>query len=238
MRARIRTGPRHPPHRSGIEKHASTGANSVEDMNTTDITTLTAIDSITLEVADPEAARRFYSDAFGLTSQVRTKTSDAATSGFRGFTLSLIVSQPANVRALFDAAVAAGATVLKPVEKSLWGVGCVVQAPDGAIWKIATSAKKDSGPGTREIDTIVLLLGADDVSASKRFYVEHGLAVGKSFGSYVDFAMPSSPIGLGLYKRRALAKDAGVAPEGTGSHGIQVNGDGGSFVDPDGFAWA
>ena len=53
---------------------------------------------------------------------------------------------------------------------------------------------------------------------SKKFYVERGLAVGKSFGSYVDFATPSSPIGLGLYKRRALAKRRGrrratVAPD-------------------------
>lgn len=207
-------------------------------MNTTDTITLSSIDSITLEVADPAAASRFYADAFGLTSQVRTRAADAATSGFRGFTMSLLVAQPADVRALFDSAVAAGATVLKPVEKSLWGVGCVVQAPDGAIWKVATSAKKDTSPATREIDRIVLLLGAEDVGASKRFYVDRGLSVGKSFGSYVDFAMPSSPIGLGLYKRRALAKDAGVAPEGTGSHRIRVNGDSGSFTDPDGFTWA
>ena len=101
-------------------------------MNSTDSITITSIDSITLEVADPEAARRFYADAFGLDSQVRLVASDAPTSGFRGFTVSLVVSQPANVRALFDAAVAAGATVLKPVEKSLWGVGGVVQAPDGS----------------------------------------------------------------------------------------------------------
>ncbi len=206
-------------------------------MNTTDTITLSSIDSITLEVADVEAARRFYADAFGLTSQLRFRAADAATSGFRGFTLSLIVSQPSTVQSLFDSAVAAGATVLKPVDKSMWGTGCSVQAPDGAIWKIATSAKKDTAPPTREIDSIVLLLGAEDVGASKRFYVDRGLSVGKSFGSYVDFAMPSSPIGLGLYKRRALAKDAGVAPEGSGSHRIQVNGDGGSFTDPDGFVW-
>src|SRR4030095_6693936 len=80
---------------------------SVDDMNTTDATKITAIDSITLEVADPEAASRFYADAFGLTSrQVRTRASDAPTSGFRGFAVSLVVSQPANVRALFHAAVA------------------------------------------------------------------------------------------------------------------------------------
>jgi hypothetical protein len=30
----------------------------------------------------------------------------------------------------------------------------VVQAPDGTIWKVATSAKKDTGPATQEIDQI------------------------------------------------------------------------------------
>lgn len=211
--------------------------NSVGDMNSTDSITITSIDSITLEVADPEAARRFYADAFGLDSQVRLVASDAPTSGFRGFTVSLVVAQPANVRALFDAAVAAGATVLKSVEKSLWGVGGVVQAPDGAIWNLATSSKKDTGPATKEFEHIVLLLAAEDVSASKKFYGDRGLAVAKSFGSYVDFATPSSPIGLGLYKRRALAKAAGVAPEGSGSHRIRIDSDGGSFTDPEGFEW-
>ena len=220
-----------------MKKHAAPDVINVGSMNSTDSITITSIDSITLEVADPEASARFYADAFGLGAQVRTQGSDAATSGFRGFTMSLVVAQPSDVRALFDAAVAAGATVLKPVEKSMWGFGGVVQAPDGAIWNLATSTKKDTGPATREIENIVLLLGAEDVGASKRFYVDRGLAVGKSFGSYVDFATPGSPIGLGLYKRRALAKSAGVAPEGTGSHRIRINGDAGSFTDPDGFTW-
>jgi predicted lactoylglutathione lyase len=132
--------------------------------------------------------------------------------------------------------VAAGATTLKPVEKSLWGVGGVVQAPDGTIWKVATSAKKDTGPATREVDQVVVLLAADDVSASKRFYVERGLAVGKSFGKYVEFAMPTSPVKLGLYARRALAKDAGVSPDGTGSHRLAFGSDT-AFTDPDGFEW-
>jgi uncharacterized glyoxalase superfamily protein PhnB len=205
-------------------------------MNTAD-SAITSIDSITLDVDDPEAAQRFYADAFGLDQQVRVRASDAPTSGFRGFTVSLVVPQPANVRALFDGAVAAGATVLKPVEKSLWGIGGVVRAPDGAIWNLATPTKKDSGPATRDFDNMVVLLASEDVAASKRFYADRGLTVAKSIGGYVDFATPSSPIGLGLYKRRALAKSAGVAAEGTGSHRIQINSDGGSFTDPDGFVW-
>jgi uncharacterized glyoxalase superfamily protein PhnB len=196
------------------------------------------IDSITLEVADTTAAERFYNAAFGLGDLLRVRASDAPTTGFRGYTLSLIVAQPSTVSALIDSAVAAGATTLKPVEKSMWGYGGVVQAPDGAIWKVATSAKKDTGPVTRQVDQVVLLLGAEDVGASKRFYVERGLTVGKSFGSYVDFAMSSSPVGLGLYKRRALAKDAGVAPEGSGSRRLLINSGRESFTDPDGFVWA
>ena len=199
---------------------------------------MTSIDSVTLEVADPTAAERFYAAAFGLGTQVRLRPSEEPTAGFRGFTLSLTVSQPANASALIDAALEAGATTLKPAAKSLWGYGGVVQAPDGTIWKIATSARKDSGPATRQIDQLVLLIGCEDVAASKQFYVDHGLAVGKSFGrKYVEFAIPSSPVKFGLYGHKALAKDAGVPAEGTGSHRLIIDSDAGSFTDPDGFAW-
>jgi hypothetical protein len=151
--------------------------------------------------------------------------------------VSLIVSQPSTVSSLIDSALAAGATRLKQAQKSLWGFGGVVQAPDGTIWKVATSARKDTGPATRQIDQIVLLVAAADVAVSKRFYVDHGLTVGKSFGKYVEFAMPSSPIKLGLYGRRALAKDAGVSPDGTGSHRLTIGSAAGPFTDPDGFVW-
>jgi hypothetical protein len=123
------------------------------------------------------------------------------------------------------------------VAKSLWGHGGTFRAPDGAIWNIATSAKKDSGPGAREWEHVVLLLGVDDVAASKRFYTEGGMTIGKSFGSYVDFDLPGSPVGFGLYKRRALAKSAGVPEDGSGSHRLVIAGDLGAVTDPDGFTW-
>jgi hypothetical protein len=199
---------------------------------------MASIDSITLEVGDLAAAERFYTDAFGLGSRVRVRASETPTTGFRGFTLSLVVSQPANTRALLDAALAEGATTLKTGSKSFWGFGGVVQAPDGTIWKVATSAKKDSGPATRDVDQVVLLLGAADVAATKRFYVGHGLKVAKSFGKkYVEFDTQPGPVQLALYGHKALAKDAGVPPEGTGSHRVIINSDAGSFTDPDGFAW-
>jgi predicted lactoylglutathione lyase len=197
---------------------------------------MTSITHITLEVPDAKAAEKFYRAAFDEIPELKFRQSDAPTTGFRGYTLSTIVSQPSTVNSLFDSAVAAGARVLNPVSKSLWGVGGVIQTPDGAIFNIATSNKKDSGPETRTIDNFVLLIGAEDVGASKKFYADKGFKVGKSFGSYVEFV--STPVGLGLYKRKALAKVSAVSDEGAGSHRLIVGSDAGAFTDPDGFEWA
>jgi predicted lactoylglutathione lyase len=197
---------------------------------------VTTIQSVTLEVPDAAAGGEFYEATFDVGELLGLRASDAPTTGFRGFTLSLVVSSPATVDGFVGAALDAGATPLKPVKKSFWGYGGVVLAPDGTIWKVATSSKKDTGPATREIDEVVLLLGVADVAASKRFYVERGLEVAKSFGrKYVQF--DTAPVKLALYGRRALAKDAGVSPDGTGSHRLVIGGDAGSFTDPDGFAW-
>jgi catechol 2,3-dioxygenase-like lactoylglutathione lyase family enzyme len=197
-----------------------------------------SIDSVTLEVPDPAAVTGFYDSALGLGTQVRLRAAQAPTTGFRGFTLSLVVSRPATVDAFVAAALAAGGTPLKPVSRSLWGYGGVVRAPDGAIWKVATSQKKDTGPAAKVFDRLVLLLGVGDVPASRRFYVGRGLEVARSFGRrYVEFALPGSPVGLGLYGRKALAKDAGVSPEGSGSHRIAISSAAGPFTDPDGFTW-
>ena len=206
--------------------------------NTTSTAVNTTLASVTLEVADIEAARSFYRD-FGVDASVRLRASAAESAGFRGFTLALTVSGPATVDGFFSAAVHAGATVLKPAAKSLWGYGGVVQAPDGTIWKVATSAKKDTGPATREIDEFVLLIGVEDVKATKQFYVGRGMTVGKSFGGkYAEFASgESDAVKLALYKRAALAKEVGVPVDGTGSHRIVLGGNSDPFTDPDGFVW-
>ena len=76
------------------------------------------------------------------------------------------------------------------------------------------------------------------MAATKRFYVERGLDVAKSFGrKYVEFASGTGGVKLALYGRRALAKDAGVPADGTGSHRIAIHSDAGTFTDPDGFAF-
>lgn len=198
---------------------------------------MTTITSLTLDVPDVSAAKNFYAE-LGVDAYIDVRAAQEPTTGFRGYTLSLVVSQPNIVDAFVEAALRAGATTLKPVKKSLWGYGGVVQAPDGAIWKVATSSKKNSGPAERRFDDIVLLLGVDDVKATKQFYVDRGLEVAKSYGrKYVEFAAEPKNVKLALYGRRALAKDAGVAEDGTGSHWIVIGSDLPAFTDPDGFAW-
>ena len=152
---------------------------------------MTSIESVTLEVPDPAAAEAFYTAAFGLGDKVRVRASQAPTTGFRGFTLSLVVSQPSTVDSLIGTALDGGATTLKPAAKAFWGYGGVVRDPGGAIWKVATSSKKDTGPATREVDDFVLLLGVENVKATRQFYLDRGLAVAKSFGSkYVRVRHP------------------------------------------------
>ena len=198
---------------------------------------MNSLASITLESPDPAATEAFCA-ALGVDTHIGVRASEGPTTGFRGFTLSLVVSQPGTVDALVGAALDHGATTVKPAMKGFWGYGGAVSAPDGTIWKVATSSKKDSGPPTTRIDDIVLLLGVADVKASKRLYVDRGLTVAKSFGGkYVEFATQASYVKLALYGRRALAKDAGVSPDGTGSHRIVLGSDAGPFTDPDGFAW-
>ena len=190
-------------------------------------------------MADPTAAQHFYATAFGLGPELRLRASQAATTGFRGFTLSLTVSQPATVSALIAAALDAGATTLKPAAKSLWGYGGVVQAPDGTIWKVATSKKKDSGPATREVDR-------DRAPAGRRRRAPRASGSTStaawpwrraSAASTSSSTAPSGAVTLGLYGRRALAKDAGVAPEGSGSHRLAIGSDAGPSPTRTGSTW-
>ncbi|PZF82249.1 glyoxalase [Jiangella anatolica] len=196
---------------------------------------MTTIDHITLEVADPASAAGFYT-SLGLDDRVRLRSGGVPGDGFSGFTLSLVASQPGTVDALVAAAVEAGATVLKPASKSLWGYGGVVTAPDGTIVTVASSSKKDTGPATLKVDDVVLQLGVDDVAASKRFYAERGFTVAKSFGrKYAE--LDTGAVTLTLNRRKDLAKVAGVDPAGAGAHGVVIGGADGAFTDPDGFRW-
>ncbi len=199
---------------------------------------MTALRSVTLEVPDPAAAQAFHKAVLGADVPVGVRAGDAPTSGFRGYTLSIIVPGPGGVDALVGTALAAGATTVKPVTKSFWGYGGVLRGPDGAIWKVASESKKDTGAADASVESVVLLLGVADVKASKRFYADRGFVVAKSFGGkYAEFDPGGSPLTLALLGRRAVAKDAGVDAEGSGSARIVLGCDAGSFTDPDGFVW-
>lgn len=197
-----------------------------------------SLDTITLEVADPAAARDFYTRAFGPDLPLDFRASDAPTDGFRSFHISLTLAQPADVDSFAETALAAGATAIKPVAKSFWGYGGVLRAPDGAIWKVVSSSKRNKGPASRDIESIVLLIGCDDITATKQFYVDRGFAIARSFGKkYVEFEPGSGAVTLGLLPRKALAKDAGVPIEGSGSHRVVLVGGDTAATDPDGFVW-
>ncbi|WP_243061988.1 glyoxalase [Humibacter sp. RRB41] len=194
------------------------------------------IHSITIET-NPDAvgaAESFYRDALGLGDRVGVRATTQASTGFRGFAPSLIFIQPGDVDAAVERALASGAQVLKPVEKSLWGYGGSLLAPDGTAWQIASANKTATGPATGEVEKLVILLGVGSVKASKRFYQEQGLTTTKSFPAYVEF--DSGAVKLALYKRAALAKQVGIDEAGSGAHRLAVVA-GGTFTDPDGYAW-
>jgi hypothetical protein len=129
-----------------------------------------------------------------------------------------VVSQPATVDAFARTALDAGATSLKPAAKQFWG---------------ERRAARLRGRSTRWCSCSESL-----ISPRERYYVDHGLHVARTFArTYVEFTAPATHIKLGLYKRRALAKDASVSPTGSGSHRLVIGSDAGPFTDPDGFAW-
>jgi predicted lactoylglutathione lyase len=200
--------------------------------------TMNAVETITLEVDDTAAAAAFYAAAFDLgeDSWLRVRPAKDPSSGFRGYALSLVVTQPGTVDSFVASALAAGATAIKSPEKSLWGYGAVLRDPWGAIWKIATSQKKDTGPAVREIDSVNIGIGVADVAATKQFYIDKGLKVAKSFGrKYVEFE--SDAVSLSLYSRKFAAKTSFVDQEGSGSHRVVLGGGIGTFTDSDGFEW-
>ena len=200
---------------------------------------MTSINALTITATDVDATQTFYNKAFGLGDRLRVEQSDEPSSGFRGFVISLVVADPGVVDGFFDAAVAAGAKVVKPASKSLWGYGATLEAPDGTVWTLASSTKKTTGAPLGVVDSIVLLLGADDVAATKTFYIDKGFTVAKSFGrKYVEFEKGDGQITLALQSRKATAKNAGVPADGSGSHRLIVSSDAGAFTDPDGFVWA
>lgn len=194
------------------------------------------IHSVDLCAEHPEAVERVIGE-FGLSDVIHVREGSQPTEGFRGFAVSLVSAQPGTVDFLFEAALRGGAEPSKPPAKSLWGYGAAVRSPDGTVWTLASSAKKQTGPVTAAIDDVVLLLGVSDVKASKQFYLDRGLRLGKSYGGKYAELETGERVKLALSPRKVVAKNAGVPIEGSGSHRLVICGDVGVFSDPDGYTW-
>ncbi|QOR69343.1 glyoxalase [Ruania alkalisoli] len=198
---------------------------------------MTALMSLTLGCENPEPTRALC-QALGVADRVSAAHSDEPTTGFRGFSLSLVAPSRGHVDALLQVALDGGASVLQPASTSFWGYGAIVASPDGAIWKFASSSKKDTGEAVPEFDNLVVLLGVDDVKASKRFYISQGMHAGRSFGGkYAELGGTDGGLTLAVYPRKTAAKEVGADPAGSGSHRVVLGSDGPAFTDPDGFVW-
>lgn len=129
------------------------------------------ISMVTLAVRDMETSVRFYEQGLGLprmdsdpnvaffnlngswlglygrTALAEDVGVPAAGNGFAGFTLSHNVESEAEVDALLAQAVAAGAQLLKPAQKVLWGgYSGYFQDPDGHLWEVAHNPHFWIGP--------------------------------------------------------------------------------------------
>jgi len=206
-----------------------------------------ALDTLALGVPDVAAARTFYTSVFApeTTDSATVVTLDMhgtakialqaietladhaqlapAASGFRGYVLSSIVSQPSEVETLVHAAVQGGATVLKPAKKGIFGgFSAVFRAPDGTVWKLSSQAKKDTDAAKNppQPSETAIFLGVAEPKSTKGFYTALGLSVDRDYGNkFVDFTVAPKAWRVGLMPRKDLAKDAGVDAAGEGFHG-------------------
>jgi len=141
------------------------------------------------------------------------RTSDAPTEGFRAFTVSLVVSQPATVDALVGGALDAGATTLKPGKRCSGVTAASSKRRTGRSGRSRSSLEEERrsrDPADRR-DRATARVGGrprqQAVSTSST-----GSRSPKSFGGkYVQFA--TGPVTLALYRHDALAKDRGVPPK-------------------------
>jgi predicted lactoylglutathione lyase len=190
-----------------------------------------SLDILTLAVPTIDDARAFYTSTYSLggTSldlhgagqlDLDAAVSSVASTEFPGLVVSYIVDQPSEVESLLAAAAAAGGEVLKPAKKGFFGgFTAVFRAPDGAIWKLATDKKKNSGPAAEPPTPTetVCILGVDDPKASMAFYTALGMTVDRDYGKkFIDFEFDAGTSRLGLLRRSELAKDAGVSDSGRG----------------------
>jgi uncharacterized protein len=161
----------------------------------------------------------------------------AHSSGFRAFTLSYIVDQGEQVDAVMARAQGAGAKIGKAAGRAFWGgYSGYFSDPDGYLWKVGSNKRPARGsrrggseqaaeqPVAVKPRETAVTLGVEDFKRVKEFYGEGlGCPIDKSFGSFASFKLGDGSSTLGLYKRKALAKDAGVSADGSGFRGFTLS---------------
>jgi catechol 2,3-dioxygenase-like lactoylglutathione lyase family enzyme len=216
------------------------------------------IDAITLGVKDLAQARRFFEHGFGgaiseepqalvvslgpnasrlVLRPWETAASEAGveenTSGFRAFTLSLILTTPGDVDRILERAARRGGRVSKPAKASFWGYSAYVTDPSGYLWKIASAkrrrliSRKEPSMNNGHVikpQEAPITIGVADMKRAKEFYRDGlGMPIKKSFGNkFALFGGEDGTSDLGMYKREALADDAEVNPEGSGFRGFSI----------------
>jgi uncharacterized glyoxalase superfamily protein PhnB len=159
--------------------------------------------------------------------------------GFPGFTMSYILDAAEDVDAVLGAAVRGGGEVIKAAKSALWGgYSGYFRDPEGFLWKVASTSKPkrtgragEPGAESQEVvravpnpQEIAVTLGANNLKRTKQFY-KKGLdcRVQKSAPGFVSFNLGDGSSTLALYRREALAKDAGVPASGSGFRGFTLS---------------
>lgn len=210
--------------------------------------TLFALDVVSL-AGDRTTSKDFYAAAFNplMSESARTVEVDmhgtgrfelaqattaagggyGASSVFPGFVVTYALAQPAEVQAVMDAAAHAGAQVLKPAKKALFGsFSGSFRAPDGSIWKVAADSNKNKGPvaAAPRPTEISIILGVDGPKASRTFYQALGMVTDRDYGNkYIDFHPADGAVRLCLMPRAVLAKDVGIDDPGHGTGELTLN---------------
>ncbi|MGO2172679.1 MAG: hypothetical protein ACTH3H_15540 [Micrococcaceae bacterium] len=148
-------------------------------------------------------------------------------SQFPGYVVTYALAQPSEVQAVMDAAARAGAQVLKPAKKALFGsFSGSFRAPDGSVWKVAADSSKNKGetPAVPRPTEISIILGVKDPKASRTFYHALGMTTDRDYGNkYIDFQPQQGMVRLCLMPRAVLAKDVGIDDPGNGAGGLSLN---------------